>query len=103
MLHVSQLKKAIPPHATISSDSDIHLLTTFYSLPSEQVLARRLQLVGYRVMPMALLQRQSTPAHWASWELDTPTHLNKQKKRSKRQLLRLPQCEDALQLKKGGV
>jgi hypothetical protein len=35
VIHVSQLKKVLPPQATLSDDSDLQLLTTFLSLPSE--------------------------------------------------------------------
>ena len=68
VIHVSQLKKALPPQVTVSDDSELNLLTLFHSLPPAQVLATRLQLVGRHAIPSALVQRQSCPAHWANWE-----------------------------------
>lgn len=68
VIHVSQLKKALPPQASLSDDSDLQLLTIFRSLPSNHVLEHRFKRVGDHVVPMVLVQRHSTPAHWASWE-----------------------------------
>ncbi|WVZ88332.1 LOW QUALITY PROTEIN: hypothetical protein U9M48_034866 [Paspalum notatum var. saurae] len=65
VIHVSQLKKALPPAATVSADTELNLLISFHSLNSEQVLGRRLQLVGRHVVPMELVQRQACPPHWA--------------------------------------
>jgi hypothetical protein len=83
VIHVSQLKKALPPQATLSDDSELALLTTFYSLSSDQVLERRLKLVGNHVVPMELVQRQACPAHWATWELSPPPVRVKKSPKSK--------------------
>lgn len=66
VIHVSQLKKALPPNTTVSTDTDLHLLSSFQGLPSEQVLASRLQLVGNHVVPMELIKRKTCPLHWAT-------------------------------------
>lgn len=91
VIHVSQLKKALPPKATLSDDSDLNLLTTLLSLLPTQVLEQRLQLIGRHVVPTALVQRQDCPSHWATWE----------------PISALPQhrlhCDDALVLKGEGV
>ena len=68
MLHVSQLKKALPPDASLSKDVEMQLLLTLDTLPPSQVLAERLNLVGRRVIPTVLVQRESCPEHWATWE-----------------------------------
>jgi hypothetical protein len=68
VIHVSQLKKALPPQVSLSDDNELNLLTLFHSLPPAQVLATRLQLVGRHAVPAALVQRQSCPPHWATWE-----------------------------------
>lgn len=68
VLHVSQLKKAVPAHITVSTDADLHLLHMLETLPPTQVLATRLHLIGHRVVPSVLLQRESCPPHWAAWE-----------------------------------
>jgi hypothetical protein len=67
VIHVSQLKKALPPQVIVSSDAELNLLTRFLSLPPGQLLDTRLQLVGDHVVPEALIQRQSYPSHWAQW------------------------------------
>lgn len=79
VIHASQLKKALPPEATLSDDSDLHLLTSILSLPTEQVLKRRFKRIGDHVVPMNLVQRQSSPAHWASWEPLPPASKSRKK------------------------
>lgn len=68
VIHVSQLKKALPPQVTVSADTELNLLTLFFSLPPVHVLGHRLHLVGQHVVPQALVQRQSCPSHWSQWE-----------------------------------
>jgi DUF1365 family protein len=72
VIHVSQLKKAIPPQATLSDDADLQLLTTFLSLPSEQVQANQFRRVGDHVVSMQLVQCKNSPKHWATWEPKPP-------------------------------
>jgi hypothetical protein len=67
VIHVSQLKKTIPPQATLSDDADLQLLTTFLSLPSEQVLANQFRRVGDHVVSVQVVQRKNSPKHWATW------------------------------------
>jgi len=67
VLHVS-LKKALPPDVSLSTDDELLLLLTMDSLPPSQVLAERLSLVGRHVTPSLLVQRESCPMHWATWE-----------------------------------
>ena len=68
VIHVSQLKKALPPNTTISCDADLHLLSQFQDLTADRVLECRLQLVGQHVVPMELIQRAGCPQHCATWE-----------------------------------
>jgi transposase InsO family protein len=72
VIHVSQLKKALPPQASLSDDADLMLLTTFLSLPTKQVLKCRFKRVGDHVVPVELVQSQISPSHWASWEPLSP-------------------------------
>jgi len=74
VIHVSQLKKALPPNTPVATDDELHLLHSFQALPFEQVLDSHLQLVGNHVIKMDLVQRQSCPSHWASWEPKQPLH-----------------------------
>lgn len=57
VIHVSQLKKALPPGVQVSADEELILLTTFLSLSAVQVLQERLQCVGGRLQHMELVQR----------------------------------------------
>jgi hypothetical protein len=68
VLHVSQLKKSLPANASLSTNDDLQLLLMLDTLPPTQVLAQRLHLVGHRVVPSVLVQRESCPTHWAAWE-----------------------------------
>jgi hypothetical protein len=71
VLQVSQLKKVLPPAAVLSTDNELQLLYMLDSLPPTQVLAQRLHLVGHRVVPSVLVQRESYPPHWATWQAAT--------------------------------
>ena len=77
VLHVSQLKKALPPNTSLSTDDELRFLYMLEDLPPSQVLDQRLHLVGHRVVPFALLQRESCPVRWATWEraADIPSSL----------------------------
>jgi len=55
VLHVSQLKKALPPNTTLSTDDELQLLYMLEGLPPSQVLDKRLHLIGRRVVTVALL------------------------------------------------
>jgi hypothetical protein len=68
ILHVSQLKKAIPPGASLSTDNDLQLLLVLDSPPPSQVLAHCMQLIGHRLVPSVLVQPESCPVHWAAWK-----------------------------------
>lgn len=71
VIHVSPLKKALPPKVSLSDDNELNLLTLFHSLPPAQVLNTRLQLVRQHVVSSALVLRQSCPPHWVTWESAT--------------------------------
>jgi hypothetical protein len=55
VIHVSQLKKALPPSTPIATNDELHVLHSFQALPFEQVLDSRLQLVGNHVIKMDLV------------------------------------------------
>lgn len=81
VIHVSQLKKALPPNTPVSTDAELNLLSSFQSLHSEQVLACRWELVGHHVAPMQLVKRQACPPHWATWE---PQPIRRQTKKARK-------------------
>ena len=68
VVHVSQLKKALPPGTTISPDDHLHCLTMDVSSAEPQVLDLRLMKVGSSVTPHALVKWKDWPCHWARWE-----------------------------------
>jgi hypothetical protein len=68
VIHVSQLKKALPPNTTPATDEHLHYLSmTLASAPS-QVLDLRLTYTGNVVTPYALVQWDKWPHQWARWE-----------------------------------
>lgn len=67
VVHVSQLKKAIPPEASVSSDDDLQCIyTTTLSTPV-QIMNQRLQKVGHNAVPFALVQWSHLPVQWMTW------------------------------------
>lgn len=68
VIHVSQLKQALPPDVVIQSDDQLEFLLKDPSASSFQVLNTRLCKVGNNALPFALLQWEDWPATWASWE-----------------------------------
>ena len=77
----------------------MQLLLTLDTLPPSQVLAERLNLVGRHVIPYVLVQRESCPTHWATWNQLQP-YQSSYPGRCPRRLLHR---EDALQLKEEGL
>jgi hypothetical protein len=68
VIHVSQLKKALPPNTTTAADEHMHCLSmTLASAPS-QVLDLLLTYTGNVVTPYALVQWDKWPRQWACWE-----------------------------------
>jgi hypothetical protein len=68
VIHVSQLKKALPPFAQVNSDELLHIFATNLQLQPVKVLATRLQRVGNAAMPYGLVQWSGCPVEWATWE-----------------------------------
>jgi hypothetical protein len=68
VVHVSQLKKALPPGERVSSDEELHFLDTVTTLTPTQVLDTRLHKVGNKVVPFGLVQWGTLPLDWATWE-----------------------------------
>jgi hypothetical protein len=67
VVHVSQLKKAIPPDSTVTPDEHLSLLLTETELTPVQVLCTKLCLVGQLAHPFALVQWSFLPVDWTSW------------------------------------
>jgi hypothetical protein len=56
VVHVSRLKKALPPEAVVSSDDTLHTLSSTLALVPAQVLDTKLAKVGHKVVPLGLVQ-----------------------------------------------
>jgi hypothetical protein len=61
VVHVSQLKKALPPEAMVSSDDTLHTISSTLALVPEQVLDTKLTKVGNKAVPMGLVHWKSLP------------------------------------------
>ena len=66
--HVSQLKKALAPRTTVSTDDQLHNLAMDITTSEPQVLDICLKKIGASVVPHALVQWKDWPTHWARWE-----------------------------------
>jgi hypothetical protein len=68
VIHVSQLKKAIPPEVVVSPDAELNYINTnSVSIPM-QVLQKRLHQVGNKMVPFARVQWDRLPPSWTTWE-----------------------------------
>jgi hypothetical protein len=77
VVHVSQLKKAIPPDSTVTPDEHLSLLLTETELSPVQVLHTKLCRVGQSARPFALVRWSSLPTDWTSWvNMNTLQHLS---------------------------
>ena len=68
VIHVSQLKKALPPETVVSTDEQLQCLTMDITVETPQVCDVTLKKVGNSVIPHALVQWKNCPSHWAVWE-----------------------------------
>lgn len=68
VIHVSQLKKALPPDTVVSNDDNLNCVFQTTICNPVQVLQRRLQKVGNKMTPFRLVQWQELPQAWATWE-----------------------------------
>jgi hypothetical protein len=68
VIHVSQLKEAIPPEVVVSPDAELNYINTdSVSIPM-QVLQKRLHQVGNKMVPFARVQWDRLPPSWTTWE-----------------------------------
>lgn len=68
VVHVSQLKKAMPPDTLVSSDDDLlSLFATELGTPV-QIQSSRLCTVGNKLVPFGRVQWSNLPQSWTTWE-----------------------------------
>jgi hypothetical protein len=68
VIHVSQLKKALPPASMVSPDDDLACIHSTSSGVPLQVTERRLQRVGNKLVPFGKVSWSLLPASWTTWE-----------------------------------
>lgn len=68
VVHVSQLKKALPPGAEVPQDEHLHYLSMDLQAAPLQVRDIKLHRKGNSVIPQGLVLWESWPASWATWE-----------------------------------
>jgi hypothetical protein len=69
VVHVSQLKKALPPTSQVSSDEFLLSIHTDVVLVPKKILDTKFCQVRALASPVMLVQWRGLPAHWATWEL----------------------------------
>jgi hypothetical protein len=68
VVHVSQLKKALPPDTVVSSDSIILMLDSDSVLAPVKLLRTELRKIGGATVPFALVRWAHLPDEWTTWE-----------------------------------
>lgn len=68
VIHVSQLKKALPPAVTVSADADLQCITPTALCYPVQVSQCRLQQVGGKLLPYGRVHWAGLPPEWTTWE-----------------------------------
>jgi hypothetical protein len=68
VIHVSQLKKALPPSSEVSSNESLLFIHTDAVLVHEKILGTKLSHIGASTSPRVLVQWRGLPAQWATWE-----------------------------------
>lgn len=68
VVHVSQLKKAIPPDTVVSSYEDLNCVTAVTTLVPAQVLDISLHKVGNKAVPYGPVKWDSLPTKRVTWE-----------------------------------
>lgn len=68
VIHVSQLKKALPPATVVSPDNDLNYIHIAHNVVPLQVTETKLQLLGDKLVPFDRVQWNSLPSSWTTWE-----------------------------------
>jgi hypothetical protein len=71
VIHVSQLKKALPPSSEVSPDESLLSIHSDVVLVPEKVLDSKLSCIGASASPLVLVKWRGLPPHWATWESKT--------------------------------
>lgn len=68
VIHISQLKKALPPSTAISAVDELFCISSSTLCCPAQVLSYRLHKVGNKLQPFGLIQWKDMPEDWTTWE-----------------------------------
>jgi hypothetical protein len=68
VIHVSQLKKALPPDTEVSADEALLCIQATDTLYPVGVLDRKLMQIGAGTSDYGLIQWERLPSSWATWE-----------------------------------
>ena len=68
VVHVSQLKKALPPDTVVNPDSVLLMLASDKVFEPMKLLRSELRKVGGATVPFALVRWAHLPDEWATWE-----------------------------------
>jgi hypothetical protein len=68
VIHVSQLKKALPPGEEVSTDADLSCVFAVTTPTPLQILETRLRKVGNKAVAVGKVQWNSLPESWTTWE-----------------------------------
>jgi len=68
VVHVSQLKKALPPSTEVSPDADLSCISVTSPLLPVQLRAIKHCKVGNRMIPKVQVQWSNLPPSWVTWE-----------------------------------
>jgi hypothetical protein len=69
VIHVSQLKQALPPGTVVSSDADLQCLTSVIAPVPLQVMETRLCKVDNKAVEFGRIKWSNLPAQWTTWEV----------------------------------
>lgn len=68
VIHLSQLKKALPPETLVRYDDALHCLHITHPIMPVQVSEQKLQKLGNKLVPFGWVQWENLPATWTTWE-----------------------------------
>jgi hypothetical protein len=68
VVHVSQMKKAIPPNTQVNSDAGISCLLLGSQVEPLKIVHQKMCKVGNKLAPMVQVQWSKLPASWMTWE-----------------------------------
>jgi hypothetical protein len=69
VIHVSQLKKALPPGTVVSTYADLHCITSVTTPVPLQVMETQLCKVANKAVEFGHIKWSNVPTDWTTWEV----------------------------------